>query len=56
MSLLLLFSGAGDDDGDGYEAKGISLTEHRQRLARLMREDNEMLEIIIASITTGSLN
>lgn len=56
MSLLLLFSGAGEDDGEEYASKGVSLREHRRRLARLMREDEEMLEIIIASITTGSLN
>ena len=49
MSLLLLFSGAGDVEED-YKKDGVSAFEHRNRLARLHREDEEMLEVIMAWI------
>jgi hypothetical protein len=46
MSLLLLFSGAGDVEED-YKKSDGSLYEDRQRLKRLHREDDEILELII---------
>jgi len=49
MSLLLLFSGAGEDEEYG-KSDGISPFEYRNLQARLHREDEEILEIIIASV------
>ena len=47
MSLLLLFSGAGEDEEYG-KPEGVSAYDYRKRLARLHREDEEILEVIIA--------
>jgi len=49
MSLLLLFSGAGDVEEEYKKADG-SLYESRRKLARLHREDDEILETIIAFV------
>jgi hypothetical protein len=50
MSLLLLFSGAGDVEDDYGKKRDGYLYEDRKRLAMLHREDNEILEIIIAFV------
>ncbi len=50
MSLLLLFSGAGDDEEEYGKSDGVSAFEHRNRLARLHREDQEILEVIMAFV------
>ena len=49
MSLLLLFSGAGDVEEDYGKPDG-SLYDDRRRLARLHREDDEILEVIISFV------
>jgi len=47
MSLLLLFAGAGDDDGWVPQKKSAFPRENYQ-LERMNREDEEMLTLIIA--------
>ena len=54
MSLLLLFSGAGEDEEYGKPDTGVSAYEYRNLQARLHREDNEILEIIITSVLKGN--
>ena len=50
MSLLLLFSGAGDDEEEYGKKDGFSAYEYRSLQARFHREDQEILEVIIASV------
>jgi len=47
MSLLLLFTGAGDDDGWSPPKKG-SMPRENYQLERMNREDDEILTLIIA--------
>ena len=53
MSLLLLFSGAGEDEEYG-KSEGISAYEYRNLQARLHREDEEILEVIISAVLKDS--
>ena len=53
MSLLLLFSGDGDVE-DEPKKDGFSAYEYRSIQARLHREDQEILEVIIAHTIKGN--